>query len=83
MLVGGIRPHYYCLPILKRNRHQQALRDAGIPTVPSHIGLELATNPCLRCEQRELLDSLQMQGRLEGTAAAEVFATVRGWKDNF
>jgi len=28
MLVGGIRPHLYCLPILKRNIHQQALRDA-------------------------------------------------------
>lgn len=27
MLVGGVRPHYYCLPILKRNRHQQALQD--------------------------------------------------------
>ncbi|MEI6895485.1 MAG: dihydroorotase [Colwellia sp.] len=25
MLVGGIRPHYFCLPILKRNTHQQAL----------------------------------------------------------
>jgi dihydroorotase len=25
MLVGGIRPHFYCLPILKRNTHQQAL----------------------------------------------------------
>jgi len=28
MLAGGIRPHLYCLPVLKRNRHQQALRDA-------------------------------------------------------
>lgn len=28
MLVGGIRPHYFCLPILKRNRHQQALIEA-------------------------------------------------------
>jgi len=28
MLVGGIRPHYYCLPILKRNSHQLALQDA-------------------------------------------------------
>lgn len=27
MLAGGIRPHYYCLPILKRNEHQQALLD--------------------------------------------------------
>ncbi|MBU2871359.1 dihydroorotase [Colwellia sp. E2M01] len=29
MLVGGIRPHYFCLPILKRNIHQQALREAA------------------------------------------------------
>ncbi|ELY3760811.1 dihydroorotase [Cronobacter universalis] len=27
MLAGGIRPHLYCLPILKRNVHQQALRE--------------------------------------------------------
>ncbi len=27
LLVGGIRPHLYCLPVLKRNLHQQALRD--------------------------------------------------------
>lgn len=25
MLVGGIRPHYFCLPILKRRSHQEAL----------------------------------------------------------
>lgn len=29
MLAGGIRPHYYCLPILKRNTHQQALIQAA------------------------------------------------------
>ena len=26
LLVGGIRPHNYCLPVLKRSTHQQALR---------------------------------------------------------
>ncbi len=30
MLVGGIRPHFFCLPILKRQRHQQALCDAVV-----------------------------------------------------
>lgn len=30
MLVGGIRPHLYCLPILKRRKHQQALQDAVV-----------------------------------------------------
>ncbi|MBD1577680.1 MULTISPECIES: dihydroorotase [Vibrio] len=29
MLVGGIRPHFYCLPILKRGSHQQALIEAA------------------------------------------------------
>ncbi|VDY34856.1 Dihydroorotase [Morganella morganii] len=28
MLVGGVRPHLFCLPILKRNVHQEALRQA-------------------------------------------------------
>ncbi len=29
MLVGGIRPHYYCLPIIKREEHRQALVSAA------------------------------------------------------
>ena len=29
LLVGGIRPHFYCLPILKRRDHQQALQDVA------------------------------------------------------
>jgi len=28
LLVGGIRPHYYCLPVLKRAHHQRALGEA-------------------------------------------------------
>jgi len=27
LLVGGVQPHNYCLPVLKRNIHQQALRE--------------------------------------------------------
>ena len=29
ILVGGIRPHYYCLPIAKREQHRLALRKAA------------------------------------------------------
>lgn len=29
ILAGGIRPHYYCLPVAKRATHQQALRRAA------------------------------------------------------
>lgn len=34
MLAGGIRPHFYCLPILKRNTHQQALIKAATSGSP-------------------------------------------------
>jgi dihydroorotase len=34
MLAGGIRPHYYCLPILKRITHQEALIKAAISGNP-------------------------------------------------
>lgn len=29
LLVGGIKPHFYCLPIVKRERHRLALRAAA------------------------------------------------------
>ncbi|MDO8861614.1 dihydroorotase [Haliea sp. E1-2-M8] len=34
LLVGGIRPHLYCLPVLKRNTHQQALIRAACSGSP-------------------------------------------------
>jgi dihydroorotase len=34
LLVGGIRPHYYCLPILKREQHRLALVAAAISGNP-------------------------------------------------
>ena len=34
LLVGGIKPHNYCLPILKRNTHQQALQAAVVGGSP-------------------------------------------------
>jgi len=34
LFVGGIRPHYYCLPILKRETHRQALVAAATSGSP-------------------------------------------------
>ncbi|HAD30239.1 MAG TPA: dihydroorotase, partial [Methylophaga sp.] len=34
MLVGGIRPHHFCLPVLKRNTHQKALIAAATSSNP-------------------------------------------------
>jgi len=46
MLVGAIRPHYYCLPILKRNSHQQALIAAATSGNPKFfLGTDSAPHP--------------------------------------
>lgn len=43
MLAGGIRPHYFCLPILKRSTHQQALIEAATSGDPAFfIGTDSA-----------------------------------------
>lgn len=59
MLVGGIKPHYYCLPILKRNIHQQALQDVvasgdsrfflGTDSAPHSQGAKESACGCAGC----------------------------------
>ena len=34
LLVGGVKPHYYCLPILKAKRHKIALLEAAVGDNP-------------------------------------------------
>jgi dihydroorotase len=43
---GGVRPHYYCLPILKRERHRQALVYAATSGNPKFfLGTDSAPHP--------------------------------------
>ncbi len=37
LLVGGIRPHYYCLPVAKRERHREALVAAATGGDPRYF----------------------------------------------
>lgn len=37
ILVGGIKPHYYCLPVAKRESHRQALRKAATSGLPCYF----------------------------------------------
>ncbi len=37
ILAGGIRPHYYCLPVAKREEHRLALRKAATSGDPSYF----------------------------------------------
>ena len=58
------------------------LRAANLPTLPSTIALEKATNPFLRCTQPELVQTLQRRG-LADTSELSVFTALREWKNHF
>ena len=46
ILVGGIRPHYYCLPVAKRESHRLALRRAATSGDPRYfLGTDSAPHP--------------------------------------
>ncbi len=46
MFRGGIRPHYYCLPVAKRETHRLALREAAISGDPRFfLGTDSAPHP--------------------------------------
>ena len=43
---GGLRPHYYCLPVLKREHHREAVLAAAISGEPSFfLGTDSAPHP--------------------------------------
>ena len=51
LLAGGLKPVYYCLPVLKRESHQQALVDAAISGNPRFfLGTDSAPHPRPRKE---------------------------------
>ena len=46
LLAGGVRPHFYCLPVLKRNSHQLALIEAATSGSPKFfLGTDSAPHP--------------------------------------
>ncbi|MCH9669931.1 MAG: hydroxyacylglutathione hydrolase [Gammaproteobacteria bacterium] len=55
------------------------LRAEGLPTVPTTMGLERATNPFLRPDSADLQRTIG----LEGADLVEVFAKTRALKDSF
>ena len=68
--------------LVKRQLATQKLRAANLPSVPSTIALEKATNPFLRCTQPEIIQCLQQRG-LGDTHELSVFSALRRWKNNF
>jgi hydroxyacylglutathione hydrolase len=67
--------------LLTRIEQTRALRARGEATVPSRLGLEKQTNPFLRSEVTEIVRGAERFAGKTLAGPAEVFATVRHWKD--
>jgi dihydroorotase len=69
---GGLRPHHYCRPVLKRERHQLALIDAATSGDPRFfLGTDSAPHP-----RRDKESSCGCAGVYTAHAAIELYAEV-------
>jgi dihydroorotase len=49
MFAGGLRPHFYCLPVAKREAHRRAIRRAAVSGSPKFfLGTDSAPHPVER-----------------------------------
>ncbi|MGO9443151.1 MAG: dihydroorotase [Thiobacillaceae bacterium] len=72
MFKGGIRPHYYCLPVLKREKHRNALIAAAISGNPKFF---LGTDSAPHAQQAKET-ACGCAGIYSAHAALELYAEV-------
>ncbi|EGY51472.1 dihydroorotase [Neisseria shayeganii] len=73
LLVGGVRPHHYCLPVLKRESHRQALV-AAVTGPQAHkffLGTDSAPHP-----QHAKENACGCAGMFSAATAIELYAEV-------
>jgi dihydroorotase len=70
LFLGGIRPHHYCLPVLKREEHREALVEAATSGSPKFfLGTDSAPHP-----RREKEAACGCAGMYTAHAALELYA---------
>jgi hydroxyacylglutathione hydrolase len=67
----------------ERVAREQDKRDRGVPTVPSTIADERATNPFLRCSEPDVVAAAQAHAGRALDGPVETFAVLRAWKNDF
>lgn len=90
IFMGGIRPHYYCLPVLKRESHRQALLAAatsgsskfflGTDSAPHPVHLKEHASGCAGCYTAHTAMALYAQAfdSVGALAKLEAFASFNG-----
>lgn len=76
-----IEPHNQA--IQQRITECRKLRKQNLPTLPSTIGLEKATNPFLRCDVTAVIAAACKHSHQNALTETQVFTIIRAWKDNW
>ena len=63
--------------------HERNKREQDLPTLPSTIGAERATNPFLRAELPDVMAQAASHAGRTVTSAVDAFAVLREWKNAF
>jgi hydroxyacylglutathione hydrolase len=71
------------IALAARKARDTAARERGLPTLPSTIAEELATNPFLRCGEPEVVAAAERHAGRSLANPIEVFAEIRAWKNSF
>ncbi len=64
-----------------RIEREQLKRQAGVPTLPTTLSLELETNPFLRTSEPGVRAAAERAAGRSLSSAVEVFSALRQWKD--
>ena len=68
--------------IISRYNEVEELRKIDLPSLPTTLELELRVNPFLRCEEKDLKESIKDKINVQNNSK-EVFQVLREWKDSF
>jgi len=69
--------------IAERVEHVRQLRSLNEVTLPSNLALEKRTNPFLRTAETSVKQKADERNGRDNRSGAEVFASLRAWKDKF
>ncbi len=78
---GNVEPDNLAIDDYTEYAHR--LQRQGIPTLPSHIGLERKVNPFLRWDHPTVRDAVARQSGATLDDDVAVLAALRRWKDEF
>jgi hydroxyacylglutathione hydrolase len=65
--------------LIERYKNTREMRESNVPSLPSTIKLELASNPFLRCDSEEIQSSIQLKNASE----IDIFSKLRELRNSY